>query len=35
MNIVTLRMEKMAQGGDALSHLEDGRVCFVSGALTG
>ena len=35
MNIVTLRMEKMAQGGDALAHLEDGRVCFVSGALTG
>ena len=28
-------MERMAQGGDALSHLEDGRVCFVSGALTG
>ena len=33
--IVTLRMERMAQGGDALSHLEDGRICFVSGALTG
>ena len=28
-------MERMAQGGDALSHLEDGRICFVSGALTG
>lgn len=35
MNEVILRMEKMAQGGDALSHLEDGRVCFVSHALTG
>ena len=32
---VTLRMERMAQGGDALTHLQDGRVCFVSGALTG
>ena len=32
---VTLKMEKMAQGGDALSHLEDGRVCFVSGAISG
>ncbi len=32
---LTLRMERMAQGGDAISHLEDGRVCFVSGALTG
>lgn len=32
---VLLRMEKMAQGGDALSHLEDGRVCFVSKALPG
>ncbi len=32
---VQLLMEKMAQGGDAISHLEDGRVCFVSGALAG
>lgn len=32
---VLLRMEKMAQGGSAISHLEDGRVCFVSKALTG
>lgn len=32
---VILRMEKMAQGGEAIAHLEDGRVCFVAGALTG
>jgi 23S rRNA (uracil1939-C5)-methyltransferase len=35
MNDFTLIMEKMAQGGSALSHLPDGRVCFVEGALTG
>lgn len=28
-------MEKMAQGGEALARLDDGRVCFVAGALTG
>lgn len=32
---VTLRMESMAQGGEAFAHLEDGRACFVAGALTG
>lgn len=32
---VILRMEKMAQGGGAISHLEDGRICFVAGALSG
>lgn len=31
----TLRIEKMVQGGDGLARLEDGRVCFVSGALPG
>ena len=35
MNDFILTMEKMAQGGSALSHLPDGRVCFVEGALTG
>lgn len=35
MNDFTLIIEKMAQGGSALSHLPDGRVCFVDGALTG
>jgi len=35
LETVTLRMERMAQGGDAISHLEDGRICFVAGALTG
>lgn len=33
--IYELRMEKMVQGGEAMAHLEDGRVCFVSGALPG
>lgn len=28
-------MEKMAQGGEALARLDDGRICFVAGALTG
>lgn len=28
-------MEKMAQGGEAIAHLDDGRVCFVAGALAG
>lgn len=30
-----LRIEKMVQGGDGLSRLSDGRVCFVSGGLPG
>lgn len=30
-----LRMERMAQGGDCISHLPDGRVCFVARALPG
>lgn len=28
-------MERMAQGGEALARLDDGRVCFVAGALAG
>lgn len=35
LSAVTLRMESMAQGGEAFAHLEDGRACFVAGALTG
>ena len=31
----TLRIEKMVQGGEGMTHLEDGRVCFVAGALPG
>ena len=31
----TLRIEKMVQGGEGLARLEDGRVCFVAGALPG
>ena len=31
----TLRIEKMVQGGEGMAHLEDGRVCFVAGALPG
>ena len=31
----TVRAEKMVAGGDALAHLADGRVVFVSGALPG
>ncbi len=30
-----LRIEKMVQGGEGMAHLEDGRVCFVAGALPG
>lgn len=30
-----MRIEKMAAGGDAISHLADGRVVFVEGALPG
>jgi 23S rRNA (uracil1939-C5)-methyltransferase len=32
---VTLRAERMVAGGDAMSHLEDGRVAFITGALPG
>ena len=31
----TLRIEKMVQGGEGMARLEDGRVCFVAGALSG
>ena len=31
----TLRIEKMVQGGEGMARLEDGRVCFVAGALPG
>ena len=30
-----LRIEKMVQGGEGMARLEDGRVCFVAGALPG
>ncbi len=30
-----LKIEKAAQGGDGFSHLQDGRACFVQGALPG
>jgi len=33
--IYELRIEKMVQGGEGMAHLEDGRVCFVAGALPG
>ncbi|SHK53353.1 class I SAM-dependent RNA methyltransferase [Fibrobacter sp. UWEL] len=33
--IYELRIEKMVQGGEGMARLEDGRVCFVSGALPG
>lgn len=33
--VYELRIEKMVQGGEGMAHLEDGRVCFVSGALPG
>ena len=29
----TLRIEKMVQGGEGMARMEDGRVCFVAGAL--
>ncbi len=32
---LTLRIEKMVQGGEGMARLEDGRVCFVAGALPG
>lgn len=32
---VVLRAEKLVAGGDALGHLDDGRVVFISGALPG
>lgn len=35
MKTVKLRMEKMAQGGEAIARLDDGRICFVAGALAG
>lgn len=30
-----LQIEKLVQGGDGLARLQDGRVCFVKGALPG
>lgn len=35
MDLVELRTERIAAGGDALGHLADGRVVFVDGALPG
>ncbi|MBQ5611082.1 MAG: class I SAM-dependent RNA methyltransferase [Fibrobacteraceae bacterium] len=32
---IILKIEKAAQGGDGFSHLQDGRACFVQGALPG
>ncbi len=32
---ITLRAERMVAGGDAMGHLDDGRVAFVTGALPG
>lgn len=32
---LTLRIEKMVQGGEGMARLDDGRVCFVVGALPG
>ncbi|MFT6763790.1 MAG: 23S rRNA (uracil1939-C5)-methyltransferase [Candidatus Aldehydirespiratoraceae bacterium] len=32
---VTVRAERMVAGGDAMAHLVDGRVAFVTGALPG
>ena len=32
---LTLRIEKMVQGGEGMARLDDGRVCFVAGALPG
>ncbi|MBR2092113.1 MAG: class I SAM-dependent RNA methyltransferase [Fibrobacter sp.] len=32
---LTLRIEKMVQGGEGFARLDDGRVCFVAGALPG
>lgn len=32
---VKVRAEKLVAGGDALAHLDDGRVVFVSGAIAG
>lgn len=32
---MTVRAEKLVAGGDAMAHLEDGRVVFVSGAIGG
>lgn len=33
--VYELRIEKMVQGGEGMARLEDGRVCFVAGALPG
>ena len=35
MEVLELKTEKVIQGGEALAHLPDGRVCFVEGALKG
>ena len=35
MSSIEVRAEKMAAGGDAIAHVEDGRVAFVRGALPG
>ena len=32
---LTLRIEKMVQGGDGFARLDNGHVCFVAGALPG
>lgn len=31
----TITIQRIAQGGDGIGHLEDGRVCFVPGGLPG
>lgn len=33
--VFELRIEKMVQGGEGMARLQDGRVCFVAGALPG
>jgi 23S rRNA (uracil1939-C5)-methyltransferase len=35
MSPIVVRAEKMAAGGDAIAHVDDGRVAFVRGALPG
>jgi 23S rRNA (uracil1939-C5)-methyltransferase len=35
MSSMVVRAEKMAAGGDAIAHIDDGRVAFVRGALPG
>ena len=33
--LFNLRIEKMVQGGEGMSHLPDGRICFIQGGLPG